>query len=87
MSEKRYQILSVDLEDDGDIDDRKVIVTLENGTKITIESCYESFQQYGGTENELWSSIGVAYAFTPWLHGDDHYTNEMLDYLGQDYYL
>lgn len=86
MSAKRYQVLFVDLIDDED-DGRKVLVTLENGTKITIEPYYESFVQYGGTNDELWSSIGVAYAFTDWLHGGDDFSPVMLDYLGQDYYL
>lgn len=84
---ERYSVLFVDLEDDGEVEDRKVIVTLDNGTKITIVGCCESFEQYGGTEDELWSSIGVAYAFTDWLQGGDDFSPVMLDYLGQDYYL
>lgn len=33
---------------------RKIKVTLTNKTKIYIESCYESWQQYGGTTDELY---------------------------------
>ena len=48
--------------------DRKILVELDNGAIITIKSCYESWQQYGGTENDLWMTIPVANAFNDWLH-------------------
>ena len=48
---------------------RKIKVTLTNGTKIYIESCYESYQQYGGTTDELWLTISIAEKYNDWLHG------------------
>lgn len=50
---------------------RKVKVTLTNGTKITIEPLYESWHQYGGTELELRLTVPVADKYNPWLHGAD----------------
>ena len=48
---------------------RKVKVTLTNGTIIYIEACYESWQQYGGTERELWLTVPGAKKYDDWLHG------------------
>lgn len=48
---------------------RKIKVTLSNKTVIYIESCYESWQQYGGTENELWLTVPIAEKYNNWLHG------------------
>ena len=48
---------------------RKIKVTLTNGTKIYIESCYESWQQYGGTTEELFVSMPVAERYNYGLHG------------------
>lgn len=48
---------------------RGVLVTLNNGTEITIESCYESWQQYGGTTAELATTVDIADIFNDWLHG------------------
>lgn len=50
---------------------RKIKVTLTNGTKITIEPCYDSWHQYGGTEAELRLTVPVADKYTPWLHGGE----------------
>ena len=47
---------------------RKIKVTLTNSTKIYIESCYESYQQYGGTTDELWLTISIAEKYNDWLH-------------------
>lgn len=47
---------------------RKVKVTLTNGTRIYIERCHESWQQYGGTTEELWISMPIAEKYNDWLH-------------------
>lgn len=47
---------------------RKVKVTLTNGTRIYIERCYESWQQYGGTIDELRVSQPIAEKYNEWLH-------------------
>ena len=48
---------------------RKIKCTLTNGTRIYIESCYESWQQYGGTTNELFITMPIAEKYNDWLHG------------------
>ena len=49
---------------------RKIKVTLTNKTKIYIESCYESWQQYGGTTDELYITMPIAERYNGWLHGE-----------------
>ena len=49
---------------------RKVKVTLTNGTRIYIERCYESWQQYGGTRSELYLTMPLAEKYNAWLHGE-----------------
>ena len=48
---------------------RKVKVTLTNGTKITIVPCCESWEQFGGTKEELYVTVPVADRYNAWLHG------------------
>lgn len=48
---------------------RKVKVTLTNGTKITIVPCHESWEQFGGTTEELRVTVPVADEYNAWLHG------------------
>jgi len=48
---------------------RKIKVTLTNGTRIYIEKCYESWEQYGGTAEELKLTVPVANKYNAWLHG------------------
>lgn len=48
---------------------RKIKVTLTNKTVIYIERCYDSWQQYGGTTEELWLTVPVANRYNSWLHG------------------
>jgi hypothetical protein len=50
---------------------RKVKVTLTNGTKITIVPCCESWEQFGGTTEELRVTVPVADRYNAWLHGAD----------------
>ena len=49
---------------------RKIKVRLNNGTIIYIESCYESWQQYGGTQTELYLTMPIAERYNDWLHGE-----------------
>ena len=49
---------------------RKVKVTLSNKTVIYIVPCYESWEQYGGTVNELKLTVCVAEKYNRWLHGN-----------------
>jgi len=50
---------------------RKLKVTLTNGTKITIEPCHESWEQYGGTTDELYVTLPLAEQYNGWLHGEE----------------
>lgn len=50
---------------------RMVKVTLRNKTVIHIVSCHESWEQYGGTTEELWQTVDIADACNDWLHGGD----------------
>lgn len=54
-----------------DFDKRWITVQLNTGSKIHIVPCYESWQQYGGTEDELSYTMDIAEAFNDWLHGDN----------------
>lgn len=64
-----YKILNIDFLNEESVEDRQILVTLTNGTKITIVACYNSWQQYGGTEAELWATVPVAERNNKWLHG------------------
>lgn len=50
---------------------RKIKVMLTNGTRIYIERLYESWQQYGGTIDELRVTVPMAERFNKWLHGQN----------------
>ena len=49
---------------------RRIKVTFNDGEKAYIESCYESWQQYGATEEHLWESLPIAEKYNDWLHGE-----------------
>jgi len=51
---------------------RKVKVTLINKTRIYIETCYESWQQYGGNPAELSLTVGIAEKYNVWLHNNKY---------------
>ena len=63
---EKIELLNVE-----DVKKREVIVTMKSGSKINIISCYESWQQYGGTLDEQWETVFVAKKFNKWLHGKD----------------
>ena len=48
---------------------RKLKIKLSNSTIIYAESCYESWQQWGGTETELYITTSIVEAHNNWLHG------------------
>lgn len=50
---------------------REVLVTLNNGTEIHIAACHESWEQWGGTTEELYTTVDVAELYNEWLHGGD----------------
>lgn len=66
---RQYKIKEVTTNNPEKVDDRKVFVTLENDTEIEIISQYESWAQYGGTKDELYSTVPIADIYNDWLHG------------------
>jgi len=53
-------------------DKRKIKVTLSNGSRIYIEKLYESWEQYGGTMQELFLTQPIAEKYNVWLHGNGY---------------
>ena len=54
-----------------DVENRQIKFTLDNGTVITAESCCESWQQWGGTREELYVTMPHCKQYNAWLHGTD----------------
>ncbi len=48
---------------------RRIKVSLTSGNIVYIERCYESWQQYGGTTDELQETMPIAEKYNDWLHG------------------
>ena len=48
---------------------RKIKVKLNTGSVVYIEPLYESWQQYGGYEDELYVTMPIAEKYNDWLHG------------------
>lgn len=63
------EVTEIKLLNANDVENRQVEVTLSNGTVIKIEKCYESWQQYGGTIEELGMTVDIAERYNNWLHG------------------
>ena len=55
---------------------RQLKITLSNKTVIRATSCYESWQQNGGTTDELWVSMPIVEAHNDWLHGGNRPEDE-----------
>jgi len=53
---------------------RRLKITLSNGAKIKAESCYESWQQWGGTTDDLYITMPIVEANNEWLHGGEKST-------------
>ena len=49
---------------------RQLKVTLTNGTIIRADACYESYEQYGGTYDELRITSDIVERNNAWLHGN-----------------
>lgn len=49
---------------------RRIKVHLSNGTNVYIVRCYESYEQYGGTIDELRITLPIAEKYNSWLHGE-----------------
>ena len=63
------EVTEIKLLNANDVENRQVEVTLSNGTVIKIEKCYESWQQQGGTIEELGMTVDIAERYNNWLHG------------------
>ncbi len=64
-----YKIQKISLLDKDDVKNREVAVTLDNGTEIHIGACHESWEQWNGTRDELYTTVDVAEHYNAWLHG------------------
>lgn len=81
---RKYKITDVEFHDNGNIDDREVVVTLENDTEIHIAACYESWEQWGGTKDELCCTVDIADCVNDWLHGlENEPPAEVYDYVSE----
>ena len=49
---------------------RQLKITLTNGTIIRADACYESWEQYGGTRDELGITLDIVERNNAWLHGN-----------------
>lgn len=78
---KDYEIIGVEFHDNDNIENREVVVTLDNGTEVHIVRCYESWEQFGGTTDELSCTVDIADCVNDWLHGDDELPTEVYDYI------
>lgn len=53
------------------MDGRQLEMTLDNGTVITAEACHESWEQWGGTVEELYVTQPIVEYHNDWLHGGE----------------
>lgn len=79
-----YKIIKVDFQNESDVENREVVVTLDNGTEVHIVRCYESWEQFGGTTDELYCTVDIADCVNDWLHGDDELPTEVYDYVSDE---
>jgi hypothetical protein len=49
--------------------DRKLKIKLSNGSTIQAAKCYESWEQWGGTIDELRLTMPIVDSHNEWLHG------------------
>ena len=47
---------------------REVVVNLSNGAQVHIVACHESFEAFGGTEEDMRAVTHVADEYNDWLH-------------------
>ena len=50
---------------------RELKIKLTNRTIIHACSCYESWQQWGGSTEELYATMPTVQAHNDWLHGGE----------------
>lgn len=50
--------------------EREIIVSLSNGAEVHISACYESWEQWGGTIDDLYVTMPIAERNNAWLHGE-----------------
>jgi len=50
---------------------RKLKITLTNGVKITAEACHESWEQWGGRDEDLFVTVPIVERHNDWLHGGE----------------
>jgi hypothetical protein len=48
---------------------RQLKITLSNGTIVRAEACYESWEQWGTTTDELFITMPIVEKHNGWLHG------------------
>ena len=68
-NQEKLQVISVEYLNEGDVDARELLITLSNGTEIHACACYESWEQWGGTQDELYVSMPIVEQNNAWLHG------------------
>lgn len=51
--------------------DRELKITLSNGRVIRAAACHESWEQWGGTTEELYVTMSIVEKHNEWLHGGD----------------
>lgn len=82
MAWKDYKPVDIDFQGEK-VEDREAIVTLDNGTEIHICACYESWEQWGGTRDELGCTVSIADCINDWLHGIGEFPAEVYDYISE----
>lgn len=50
---------------------RELKIKLSNGTIIKALSCYASWEQWGGTDEELYITMPTVERHNDWLHGGE----------------
>lgn len=48
---------------------RELKITLSNKRVIRVAACYESWEQWGGTSDELYVTMPTVERHNTWLHG------------------
>ena len=82
---KDHKIVDIEFKDNGKVSDREVVVTLDNDTEVHIAACYESWEQWGGTTEELGCTVDIADCVNEWLHGlEDEPPAEAYDYVWEE---
>ena len=65
---KKIMIRNISLLNEDNQYVRRIEVELSNGTVVKIEACHESWEQWGGTSEELFITEPIAEKCNEWLH-------------------